>query len=46
MAAIETQLAKAKEEDTSDGVLAYSRAQTDIEDDCRDEQRHHFRGDR
>lgn len=46
IADIEMQLAKAKQEGTGDGVLAFSRVKAGAEDDCRDELRKHFRGDR
>ncbi|MGW5861728.1 hypothetical protein ACWFRJ_06080 [Streptomyces sp. NPDC055239] len=46
IADIELQLAKAKQEGKEDGVLAFSRVQVGTEDDCHDELRDRFRGDR
>ncbi|MFG2142242.1 hypothetical protein [Streptomyces sp. NPDC048650] len=48
IADIEMQLAKAKakQEGRGDGVLAFSRVKVGAEDDCRDDLRNHFRGDR
>ncbi|MFK0046000.1 hypothetical protein ACIQU4_18150 [Streptomyces sp. NPDC090741] len=46
IADIEMQLAKAKQEGKGDGVLTFSRVKVDAEDDCRDDLRNHFRGDR
>jgi predicted TPR repeat methyltransferase len=45
IADIETQLAKAKQEGKDDGVLAFSRSTVGA-DDCSDEIREHFGGDR
>ncbi|MFJ8593514.1 hypothetical protein [Streptomyces sp. NPDC093598] len=45
IADIETQLAKAKQEGKDDGVLAFSRSKVGA-DDCGDEIRDHFSGDR
>ncbi|AMW15050.1 hypothetical protein A4E84_39710 [Streptomyces qaidamensis] len=45
IADIETQLAKAKQQDKDDGVLAFSRSKVGAED-CSDEIRDHFGGDR
>ncbi|MFF5968747.1 hypothetical protein ACFY64_34635 [Streptomyces collinus] len=45
IADIETQLAKAKQQGTDDGVLAFSRSTVGA-DDCSDEIRDHFGGDR
>ncbi|MFE7712341.1 hypothetical protein ACFU6I_42850 [Streptomyces sp. NPDC057486] len=45
IADIETQLAKAKQEDKGDGMLVFSRVQVGTEDDCRDDLLNHFRGD-
>lgn len=45
IADIETQLAKAKQEGEDDGVLAFSRSKVGA-DDCSDEIRDHFAGDR
>ncbi|MXM63847.1 hypothetical protein GR925_10390 [Streptomyces sp. HUCO-GS316] len=46
IADIERQLAKAKQEGRGDGVVAFSRVQVGTKDDCRDELRNHFGGDR
>ncbi|MET7296206.1 hypothetical protein ABZS79_29465 [Streptomyces griseoloalbus] len=46
IADIEMQLAKAEQEGEEDGVLTFSRVQVGTEDDCLDELRDHFRGDR
>ncbi|MGV9843505.1 hypothetical protein ACWDUB_15560 [Streptomyces fungicidicus] len=45
IADIETQLAKAKQEGDDDGVLALTRTRVGA-DDCSDEIRDHFSGDR
>jgi hypothetical protein len=45
IANIETRLAKAKEQGADDGVLAFSRSKGGA-DDCSDEIRDHFGGDR
>jgi hypothetical protein len=45
IADIETQLAKARQEGNDDGVLAFSRTRVGA-DDCSDEIRDHFGGDR
>ncbi|MFF9031496.1 hypothetical protein [Streptomyces iakyrus] len=45
IADIETQLAKAKQQGTDDGVLAFSRSKVGA-DDCSDEIRDHFGGGR
>ncbi|MFC8125683.1 hypothetical protein [Streptomyces sp. NPDC057302] len=45
IADIEQQLAKAEQEGKEDGVLAFSRVH-DASDDCDDELRKHFGGDR
>ncbi|MGW6645425.1 hypothetical protein [Streptomyces iakyrus] len=45
IADIETQLAKARQQGTDDGVLAFSRSKVGA-DDCSDEIRDHFGGDR
>jgi hypothetical protein len=42
---IQTELAKAKEEGMDDGVLAFTRIRVGAED-CSDELRDHFNGDR
>ncbi|MGW6459849.1 hypothetical protein ACWF94_28625 [Streptomyces sp. NPDC055078] len=46
IADIEMQLAKARQEGRGDGVVAFSRVRVGAEDDCADELRTHFRGDR
>lgn len=46
VADIEAQLAEAEQEGKGDGVLVFSRIRTGTEDDCRDDLRDHFRGDR
>ncbi|MEV7794525.1 hypothetical protein [Streptomyces sp. NPDC087512] len=45
IADVETQLAKARKEGTDDGVLAFTRRRAGAED-CGDELRDHFDGDR
>ncbi|MEU3935682.1 hypothetical protein AB0E85_27135 [Streptomyces sp. NPDC029044] len=45
IADIETKLAKAEQQDTDDGVLAFSRSKVGA-DDCSDEIHDHFAGDR
>ncbi|MFD5711450.1 hypothetical protein ACFWHW_13800 [Streptomyces pharetrae] len=45
IADIETELAKAEEEGKEDGVLAFTRISAGA-DDCSDELRDHFGGDR
>ncbi|MFH8805554.1 hypothetical protein ACH4F6_39470 [Streptomyces sp. NPDC017936] len=45
IAVIETQLAKAKEEGKDDGLLTFTRNRAGA-DDCSDELRDHFSGDR
>ncbi|GAA1932143.1 hypothetical protein GCM10009837_67320 [Streptomyces durmitorensis] len=46
IADMERQLAKAEQEGEEDGVLGFSRVRVGSEDDCRDEFRNHFGGDR
>ncbi|MFI1422943.1 hypothetical protein ACH4VX_34310 [Streptomyces sp. NPDC020731] len=46
IADIEMQPAKGKQEGRGDGVLVFSRVQVGTEDDCLDELRDRFRGDR
>ncbi|MEU5959069.1 hypothetical protein [Streptomyces sp. NPDC047525] len=46
IADVERQLAKAEQEGEEDGVLGFSRVRVGSEDDCRDEFRNHFGGDR
>ncbi|MFI9045984.1 hypothetical protein [Streptomyces sp. NPDC053427] len=46
IANIERQLAKAEQDGKGDGALAFSRVKAGAEDDCRDDLRNHFRGDR
>lgn len=46
IADIEVQLAKARQEGEGDDVLAFSRVRVGAGDDCLDELRDHFRGDR
>ncbi|TGB16086.1 hypothetical protein [Streptomyces sp. MZ04] len=46
IADIERQLARAGQEGEEDGVLGFSRVRVGTEDDCGDEFRNHFGGDR
>ncbi|MFH8491184.1 hypothetical protein [Streptomyces longisporoflavus] len=46
IADIERKLAKAEEEGEGDGVLGFSRVRVGTEDDCGEEFRDHFGGDR
>ncbi|MGW0903079.1 hypothetical protein [Streptomyces sp. NPDC002853] len=43
---MEKKLARAEEEGEEDGVLGFSRVRVGTEDDCREEFRNHFGGDR